>query len=75
MIQIPYSGLVWNLRNAIAHSQFEPIHKDNQVRGFKFTDNNDFKAQIELSEMRDFVEKIASHLEFQSSFSETLNRI
>ena len=55
-------GLVHNLRNSVAHFRLKPIPQSSLVRAFEFTDNNGMKATITLQEMRDFVEKLASHL-------------
>jgi hypothetical protein len=56
-------GIVWNLRNAVAHFRFKPIHKEGKCIGFTFDDASGFKARIMNDQMRDFVEKLAAHLE------------
>lgn len=58
-------GIVWNLRNAVAHFRFEPRHHQRRVTGFGFTDRSGFHAEIEIAEIRDFVERLANHLESQ----------
>src|SRR5262245_21614370 len=49
-------GIVYNLRNAVAHFRFKPVHAARVVKGFTFTDASGFDATIEIAEMRDFVE-------------------
>jgi HEPN pEK499 p136 len=59
--------LVWSMRNAIAHFRLAPFGRSGHVAGFKLTDRNGFEADIELHEMRAFVEKLAEHLEREMS--------
>lgn len=55
-------GLVKRLRNAVAHSRFEPDPPRGEVEAFCFHDRNGFRARVELSELREFVEKLAEKL-------------
>lgn len=55
-------GLVWRLRNAVAHFRFRPEPPHGEVKAFAFHDQNGFKALIPLEQLRVFVEKLASHL-------------
>jgi hypothetical protein len=55
-------GLVWRLRNAVAHFHFRPIPEAGEVEAFHFEDDSGFKASIPLIELRDFVERLANHL-------------
>ena len=56
-------GIVWSLRNSVAHFRFAPIHTNKLVSGFQFHDLSGFNAKIEINEMKEFVEKLASYLE------------
>lgn len=56
-------GLVRHLRNSVAHFNFKPIPRTDEVHSFEFTDGNEFLAVIKLSEMRVFVAKLAQYLE------------
>ena len=55
--------LVRRLRNAVAHFNIEPIHSDGVVSGFRFTDRKGFRAEIPLSELREFSIRLAKYLE------------
>jgi len=55
-------GLVWHLRNAVAHFHFRPIPEAGEVEAFHFHDDSGFKATVPLAELRDFVERLANHL-------------
>lgn len=55
-------GLVWRLRNAVAHFQFKPVPDRGEVKAFNFTDRSGFDATISLAELRLFVERLASHI-------------
>lgn len=55
-------GLVWRLRNAVAHFRFKPDPPSGEVKAFHFHDLNGFKARIDLQEMRVFVERLAKKL-------------
>ena len=55
-------GIVWHLRNAVAHFRFEPGPPTGEVKAFYFSDGSGFKARIDLAEMRAFVERLARHL-------------
>jgi len=50
------------LRNAVSHSRFEPLHSDGLVAGFRFSDLSGFRAEISVTELRVFVERLAAHL-------------
>ena len=60
-------GLVYNLRNSVAHFDLKPIPRTGEVHSFKFVDHRNnksgFLAVIKLSEMRVFVAKLAQYLE------------
>ncbi len=56
-------GVVYNLRNSVAHFRIRPVEENSRVRGFSFTDMNGFAATIDIKEMRSFVERLASYLE------------
>lgn len=60
----PYTlrGLVWHLRNAVAHFRFKPCPERGEVKAFHFHDQSGFKATLKLDELRDFVERIAKKL-------------
>ena len=55
-------GLVYNLRNSVAHFHLKPIPRTKEVCSFEFTDN-EFHAVIKIKELRDFVERLADHLD------------
>lgn len=55
-------GLVWRLRNAVAHFNFRPIPDKGEVESFCFHDQNGFRAVVKIEELRVFVEKLARHL-------------
>ena len=55
-------GLVHSLRNSIAHFNITPQQENHQVIAFRFQDANGFDATIKVSEMREFVERLALHL-------------
>jgi len=62
-------GIVYNLRNSVAHFRLKPNSQREQVHSFEFTDRDEegphFHAVIKLKEMRDFVERLAAHLDKQ----------
>lgn len=55
-------GLVWRLRNSVAHFRFRPVPDDGEVIAFSFHDMSGFKATVQLTELRAFVEKLALHI-------------
>lgn len=55
--------LVRRLRNAVAHFDIDAIHSDGVVSGFRFKDRKGFRAEIPLSELRDFSIRLANYLE------------
>lgn len=55
--------LVRSLRNAAAHFRITPLEENGRVKGFYFQDQNGFRAEIKLAEMRQFVEHLARHLD------------
>lgn len=55
-------GLVWRLRNAVAHFRFEPRPSRGEVEAFHFCDANGFRATVPLHELRAFVERLAQRL-------------
>lgn len=54
--------LVKRLRNAVAHFRIEPIHRNKKVSGFSFRDQNGFRADVSLKELRKFVICLSEHL-------------
>lgn len=54
--------LVRRMRNAVAHFQVEPFPKKGDVAGFTFKDRNGFRAELTLSELKQFVVKLSEHL-------------
>lgn len=56
-------GLVWRLRNAVAHFHFRPIPAAGEVKAFHFHDQNGFEAEVKLQELNVFVDRLAKHLE------------
>jgi len=54
--------LVKGLRNAVAHFRFRPLHHDRKCVGFAFDDRSGFKAELNLEEMRELTERLATHL-------------
>jgi uncharacterized protein len=56
-------GLVWRLRNAVAHFRFRPLPETGEVIAFDFHDQSGFRASIPIGELRVFVERLAKHLE------------
>ena len=55
-------GLVWRLRNAVAHFRFKPLPTRGEVEAFNFKDQSGFEATVPLSDLRVFVERLASHI-------------
>lgn len=55
-------GLVWRLRNSVAHFGFKPVPETGEVTAFNFKDKNGFEATVPLAELRVFVERLANHL-------------
>lgn len=58
-------GLVVNLRHAVAHFRIKPIPATGEVHSFEFKNDTGLHAVISISEMRDFVQKLARHLSNQ----------
>ncbi len=56
-------GLVWRLRNAVAHFRFKPIPDRGEVTAFNFKDQSGFEATLPLTELRVFVERLAAYIE------------
>lgn len=56
-------GVVHSLRNSVAHFNITPEQAHGQVIAFRFRDCNGFDATIPISEMKEFVEKLANYLE------------
>ena len=54
--------LVKHLRNAVTHFRFRPISERGEVKAFHFCDRSGFRAEVELSELREFVERLAKKL-------------
>jgi len=55
-------GLVWRLRNSVAHFRFKPVPEFGEVTAFNFKDMSGFEAAVPLAELRVFVERLANHL-------------
>jgi len=55
-------GLVWRLRNAVAHFRFSPIPARGVVTAFHFIDDSGFEADVPLDQLRVFVERLANKL-------------
>lgn len=55
-------GIVWHLRNSVAHFRIRPIPEKGEVTAFEFSDRSGFLANVQLSELRTFVERLATHL-------------
>jgi len=55
-------GLVWRLRNSVAHFRFRPEPEQGEVKAFHFHDKSGFKATVELAQLRTFVERLAAHI-------------
>ena len=55
--------LVRRLRNAVAHFNVHPMHSNGEVSGFRFKDRNGFCAEVPLSQLRDFLIRLAEYLE------------
>jgi hypothetical protein len=55
-------GLVWRLRNSVAHFRFKPVPERGEVVAFNFRDQSGFEATVPLAELRVFVERLASHI-------------
>jgi hypothetical protein len=56
-------GLVWRLRNAVAHFRFKPVPEYGEVTAFNFKDKSGFEATVSLAELRIFVERLAVHIQ------------
>lgn len=54
--------LIHRLRNAVAHFRVRPIHRNEQVHGFSFRDQNGFRAELSLTEIRALAVKLATYL-------------
>lgn len=59
--------VVWSLRNAVAHFRFKPLHREHKCVGFEFHDQSGFRAVIDNEQMRVFIQRLAEHLEAQTS--------
>ena len=55
-------GLVWRLRNSVAHFRFRPLPSRGEVVAFRFEDQSGFQAEVPLAELRVFVERLAAHI-------------
>jgi hypothetical protein len=55
-------GLVWRLKNAIAHFRFRQYPERGEVKGFHFDDTSGFRAKVPIQDLRRFVEKLAETL-------------
>jgi len=56
-------GVVYNLRNSVAHFRLEPIPRTGEVHSFDFATDSGFHAVIKLDDMRNFINKLAGHLD------------
>ncbi len=55
-------GLVRNLRHAVAHFRIEPLPASGEVMAFKYSNDCGLRAEISLSEMREFTRRLATYL-------------
>ena len=55
--------LVRRFRNAVAHFRLDPVHRNGEVTGYRFSDRSGFRAELSLAEMNDFVAKLSAYLE------------
>jgi len=55
-------GLVWRLRNSVAHFRFRPHPESGEVEAFEFRDQSGFRALVPLAQLRIFVERLAIHI-------------
>lgn len=53
-------GLIWRLRNSVAHFRFEPVPLSGEVTAIRFTDQNGFEAIIPLTCLRSFVREVGT---------------
>lgn len=58
-------GLVFNMRHAVAHFNIRPIPSEGEVQAFKFTNERDLCAEIPVTELREFVKRLSTHLKTQ----------
>ena len=49
-------GLVWHLRNAVAHFRFRPVPPHGEVTAFNFQDESGFEATVPLNDCARFWE-------------------
>ena len=59
--------LVRSLRNSVAHFKLTPINDNGKVAGFLFKDRSGFKAELKLSNLNIFVNKLSEELKFNTS--------
>lgn len=59
--------LVRSLRNSVAHFTLTPINDNGQVAGFLFKDRSGFKAELKLSNLNIFVNKLSEELKHNTS--------
>ncbi len=55
-------GLVTNLRHSVAHFRIKPIPAEGDVHSFEFKNDVGLHAEISLSEIRQFVERLSEYL-------------
>lgn len=55
-------GLIWRLRNSVAHFRFRPEPSRGEIQAFHFHDQSGFRATIPIAQLRVFVEKLATHI-------------
>ena len=59
--------LVRSLRNLVALFTLTPINDNGKVAGFLFKDRSGFKAELKLSNLNIFVNKLSEELKFNTS--------
>jgi len=60
-----FRGVIQNLRNAVAHFQVSPVHKDQKVSGFQFQTHSGFDAELQLSEIKALVKHLSDCVKSQ----------
>lgn len=58
-------GLVANLRHSVAHFRIQPVPKEGDVTAFEFRNDRGLHAVVSLSELREFVKRLSTHLKAQ----------
>ncbi len=58
-------GLVFNMRHSVAHFNIKPVEQKGKVIAFEFKNDRGLCAEIQLTELHDFVKCLAAHLKEQ----------